>query len=64
MNQIIHEMRNREGPHMEAHRIPIICYADNSVLIGDNERRLQRKVKFHYMGVEITNRNKTVDTTR
>jgi hypothetical protein len=42
MNEIIKDIKNKKGYRMENKEINIICYADDAVLIADNDDNLQR----------------------
>lgn len=44
MDQIIYEVKKREGYRMGPHKINIVCYADDAVLVASNEDDLQRQL--------------------
>jgi len=44
MDKIIDEVKKREGNRMKPNKVNIVCYADDTLLVVDNEDDLQRQL--------------------
>lgn len=64
MDEIIHEVKKQEGYRMGAHKITIICYADDAILIADNEDDLQRQLQAFNIAAKKYNMKISAEKTK
>ena len=64
MNEIIKEVRTKDGYKMGRKDLNIIRYADDVVLMADNEDDLQRLLYSFYLGCQKYNMKISLEKTK